>query len=212
MSTVGQLLKEAREAKFYTLEEVEKATKIKHEFLTALEADNYSQLPSATFVKGFIKNYAKFLKLDQNKLLAIFRREFPKTKQKPYVMDAFSSPVSEGRLKITPGRVFGLVVLTLTLSFFAYLWFQFHQFVNPPNLFLSSPPDQLTTDSPSILVEGKTDPEIKVSVNSQEIEVGPSGDFKEEISLSSPVNKVSVVATSKFGQKTQIERMVYLKQ
>ncbi|KKQ08609.1 MAG: Transcriptional regulator, XRE family [Candidatus Daviesbacteria bacterium GW2011_GWB1_36_5] len=68
MRTVGQILKETREAKFYTLEEVEKATKIRVELLEALEEDNFSKLPPETFIQGFIKNYGKFLGLDANKL------------------------------------------------------------------------------------------------------------------------------------------------
>lgn len=211
MRTVGQILKEEREARFYTLEEVEKATKIRKEFLVALEEGDFSQLPSATFIQGFIKNYAKFLKLDPGKLLAIFRREFPEKGRKPYVLEAFANPVNDSKLKITPGRILGLVIVLLVLSFFVYLWLQFHQFVGPPKLSLTSPQDQLTTDSISVLVEGKTDPEIKVLINSQEIKVGPLGDFKEEIVLSQPVNKINVVAISKFGQKIQLERTVYLK-
>lgn len=211
MRTVGQILRETREAKLYTLEDVEKALKIRKELLLALESDNYTKLPPSTFVQGFIKNYAKFLNLDGEKLLAVFRREFPEKKHQPYVMDAFAHPVKDAKLKITPGRVLGMVVVLIVLSFFAYLWLQFHQFVSPPALSVISPQDQITTDNPVITVEGKTDPEVKVIVNSQEISVGAGGDFKEEIPLSAPVNKVSIIATSKFGQKVEVKRTVYLK-
>lgn len=211
MRTVGQILRETREAKFYTLEEIEKATKIRKEFLQALESDNYTKLPPITFVQGFIKNYAKFLKLDERKLLAIFRRESPDKQNKNYVMDAFASPVKEAKFKITPGRVLGIVVFLIVSSFFSYLWLQYRQFVGAPNLQVITPVDQLTTDNPNLLVEGKTDPEIKVTVNSQEVTVDPNGDFKADINLSSPVNKIDVIAASKFGQKIQVERIVYLK-
>jgi len=211
MRTVGQILKETREAKLYTLEEVEKATKIRKELLVALEADDYAKLPPVTFVQGFIKNYAAFLKLDQKKLLAIFRREFPEKRYYPKVMDAFAKPVDNSRLKFTPSRVLGLVVLAIVLSFFIYLWFQYRQFVNPPVLLLASPVEQLTTDSPLISVEGKTGPEVKVLINSQEVQVDTNGEFKEEITLTAPVNKLTVTAVSRFGQKTEVERTVYLK-
>ncbi|MFH0937458.1 MAG: helix-turn-helix domain-containing protein [Candidatus Daviesbacteria bacterium] len=211
MRTVGQTFKEEREAKFYTLEQVEKATKIRKELLEALEADDYSKLPPSTFVQGFIKNYAKFLKLNPEKMLALFRREFPEGRSRPYIMDAFANPVTEKKFKITPGRILGMVVALIVLTFFAYLWIQFHQFVGPPKLALTSPSDQLTTDIALVFVEGSTDPEVKISVNGQEIAVGANGEFKEEVTLSSPVNKITVVASSKFGQKSQLERTVYLK-
>ena len=211
MRTVGQILRETRESKFYTLEEVEKATKIRKELLVALESDDYSKLPPSTFVQGFIKNYARFLGLDSQKLLAVFRREFSDKKHRPYVMDAFSHPIEKSWLKITPARLLGVVVSLVILSFFAYLWIQYRQFVGAPVLVVSAPADQLTTDNPEVVVEGKTDPEVKILVNSQEIPVAVDGSFKEDINLSSQVNKIDVVAVSKFGQKAQVERTVYLK-
>lgn len=211
MRTVGEILKETREAKFYSLEDVEKATKIRKELLIALESDDFSKLPPQTYVQGFIKNYAKFLNLDGEKMLAVFRREFSDKKHKPYIMDVFANPIKKSKLKITPSRVLGVVVLLIIMSFFGYLWLQYRQFVGSPNLIVSTPPDQFTTDNPTVIVQGKTDPEVKVSVNSQDIPVTQSGDFKEEVALSSQVNKITVSAASKFGQKVQIERTVYLK-
>ncbi len=210
MRTVGSIFRETREAKFYTLEEVEKSTKIRKELLIALEADDYSKLPPPTFVQGFIKNYAKFLGLNNEKMLAVFRREFSDKRHKPYVMDTFANPMDKTKLKITPGRVLGVVVAVLILSFFTYLWLQYRMFVGPPKLTLNSPQDQIATDIPTIIVEGKTDPEVKIAVNSQEIPVAEGGEFKKEITLSSPVNKINVTASSKFGQKTEVERTVYL--
>lgn len=47
MRTVGQLLKESRKEKGFTLDQVEKATKIRVKFLTCLETDDYQKLPGA---------------------------------------------------------------------------------------------------------------------------------------------------------------------
>lgn len=211
MRTVGQILKETRENKLYSLEEVEKATKIRKELLVALESDNFSKLPPPTYVQGFIKNYAKFLNLDQGKMLAVFRREFSDKKHQPYVMEVFANPIKKSKFKITPGRTLGLVVLLIIVSFFVYLWFQYRQFVGSPSLMVFSPVDQLTTDNPEVVVQGKADPEVKVTVNGQDITVGIGGDFKETVALSSQVNKITVAAISKSGQRTQMERIVYLK-
>lgn len=211
MRTVGQILKETREEKLLSLDEVEKATKIRKELLQALENDRYDLLPPPTFVQGFIKNYARYLSIDSGKLLAIYRREFAESKHQPYVMDAFANPNKE-HFSITPGKILGGVITLIILSFFVYLWFQYRSFVGSPALTLESPPDQFTTKEMYVLVQGKTDPEVKVLVNSQEIPVEESGDFKEEIALSSQMNKITVEAVSKFGQKVEIVRTVYLSQ
>ncbi len=211
MHTVGQILRETREDKLYTIEDVEKAIKIRKELLVALESDDYSKLPPSTFVQGFIKNYSKFLDLDSEKLLAIFRRGFEDKKHKPYVMDAFANPVEEKKIQITPTRVLSVVVVLIILSFFGYLWSQYRDFVGAPKLEITSPQDQQTLTSDLVVVEGKTDPEVKVLVNNQEIPVSEQGTFKKEIMVSSEMNKISIVAASKFGQQTEIQRTVYVK-
>lgn len=211
MRTVGQILKETREAKIYTLEDVEKHTKIRKELLEALEADNYSKLPPATFVQGFIKNYGKFLGLNPDKLLAIFRRDFESKKHPAVVLESFANPIDKKKLRITPTRMVGAALVAIVLVFFAYLWVEYRQFVGAPNLEVDSPTDQQSVDVPTVLVEGKTDPEVKVAVNNQFIGVDSSGHFQEDIKLSESTNQIIITAISKFGQKATIERTVFVK-
>lgn len=211
MRTVGEILKETREAKLYTLEDIEKHTKIRKELLEALEADDFNKLPPATFVRGFIKNYGRFLNLDTEKLLAIFRRGFEKDKHPDVVLQSFTNPVDKKRFRLTPGRLIGLVLVLIVLGFFSYLWVEYRGFVGAPNLVVDSPKDQETVDIPEVLVSGHTDPEVKVSINDQDIGVDGGGNFKEDIKLSSTTNQVIVKATSKFNQSAIVSRTVFVK-
>lgn len=211
MRTVGQILKESREAKFYTLDEIEKSTKIRREMLEALEKGEYQKLPPTTFIQGFIKNYGKFLGLDSEKLLAIFRREFSDQKHPPRVLDSFSNPVEKRKFALTPAKFLGLVVLGLVLIFFAYLWFEYRFLVSAPFLEITSPTDQMSTNLSSIQVSGRTDPEGKVSINDQEIQIDPSGQFSQEIKLTENVNNIVITSISRGGKVTKIERTVFLK-
>lgn len=212
MKTVGQVLKEIRESKLVTLEEVEKHTKIRKELLQALEKDDYAKLPPLTFVQGFIKNYSKFLGLSSEKMLAIFRRDYEASKHPPVVMDTFVNPVGDKlKVRLTPARVFAGVIFLVVLTFFGYLWFEYRQFIGAPPLQVSSPVESQTVDIPQVLIEGKTDPDAKVKVNDQSISVGSEGKFSEEIKLSSSVNKVIITSTNKFGKSAQVERTVYVK-
>jgi cytoskeletal protein RodZ len=211
MRTVGQILKETRESKLYTLEEVEKNTKIRKELLKALEEDDYSKLPPLTFIQGFIKNYGRFLGLDTTKLLAVLRRDFESKKHPPIVMESFSKPLNNKKIIVTPSKILGITVALIIVGFFTYLWFEYRQFVGAPGLNLISPIEGQTVEIPSVLVEGVTDPEAKVTVNDQEVGVNNEGKFKEEIKLSSSNNKIVVSATSKFGQANKVERTVYIK-
>ncbi|MBU0999897.1 helix-turn-helix domain-containing protein [Patescibacteria group bacterium] len=211
MRTVGQVLKEERERKFYTLDEIEKATKIRKELLEALEAGEYSKLPPQTFVQGFIKNYGKFLKLSQSKLLAIYRREFSELKHPPRVLDSFKDPIEKKKFKLTPTRALGGVVLGLVIIFFVYLWIQYRFLVGGPFLEVNQPVDQLSTTSSVVQVVGRTDPEAKVSINNQEVGVDTFGRFSQEIKLIDNISNIEISAKSKKGQVIKIERTVFLK-
>lgn len=211
MRTVGQILREEREKELYTLEEIEKATKIRKELLEALEAGQYAKLPPPTFVQGFIKSYGKFLKLDQEKLLAIFRREFSEGKHPPRILDSFKDPVDQRKFRLTPTRVLGGIVLSLIIIFFAYLWFEYRFLVGGPFLEVSQPVNQLSTASPTVSVVGRIDPEAHLSINNQEIGVDPAGRFSQEIKLSDDINKIEISATSKGGKVTKVERTVFFK-
>lgn len=212
MRTVGQVLKEEREKKFYTLDEIEKATKIRKELLEALEAGQYPKLPPPTFVQGFIKNYGKFLGLNPDKLLAIYRREFSERTHPPRVLETFSNPVNHKGFKLTPARALGSVILGLILIFFAYLWIEYKFLVGGPFLEVAEPVNQFSTTSPVVQVAGRTDPEAKLSINNQEIGVDVAGKFSQEIKLSDNMNTIEIVATSKSGKTTKEERTVFVKE
>lgn len=211
MRTVGQILKEEREKKLYTLDEIEKATKIRKELLEALEAGQYFKLPPPTFVQGFIRNYGKFLKLDPEKLLAIFRREFSEGKHPPRILETFSNPVDKKRFKLTPSRALGGVILILIIMFFVYLWFEYRFLVGGPFLEVTEPVNQSNTTSPVVEITGRTDPEAKLSINNQEIGVDPAGKFSQEIKLSDDINTIEISAVSKGGKVTKVERTVFFK-
>jgi len=73
--TIGQKLKQAREAKRLTLEQVFEAIRIRVPYLRALEADDHSAMPSPVQARGYLRNYAEFLELNFEQLLDEMRAE-----------------------------------------------------------------------------------------------------------------------------------------
>jgi len=69
MATIGQSLREEREARGISLEEVASATKIVLRYLEALEDDRLDIMPGGFFIKGIIRNYAKAIALDPDEVL-----------------------------------------------------------------------------------------------------------------------------------------------
>lgn len=211
MRTVGQILKEEREKKFYTLDEIEKSTKIRRQLLEALEKDQYFKLPPPTFVQGFIKNYGRFLGLETTKLLAIYRREFSEGKNPPRILESFSNPLDRKKFRLTPAKFVGLAVLVMVAIFFIYLWFEYRFLTDAPFLEILEPQSQLHVATSAVLVSGRTDPEARVSINNQEIQTSIDGRFSQEINLTEGSNTIVVTALGKSGKISKVERTVFLK-
>ncbi len=70
IETIGQKLRQEREARSLNLEQVAKATRIRVHYLQALEAGNFESLPSRVQARGFLRSYADYLDLDARTLLA----------------------------------------------------------------------------------------------------------------------------------------------
>ena len=69
METLGDYLKNKREAQNITLEEVSQATRIRRTILEAIENNHYDLIPPKVFTQGFIKSYASYLGLDENDVI-----------------------------------------------------------------------------------------------------------------------------------------------
>lgn len=69
---IGQILKEEREAKQLTLDDIQEMTKIQKRYLEAIEDNDFSRLPGRFYARAFIKEYAIVLDLDPNTLLSYF--------------------------------------------------------------------------------------------------------------------------------------------
>jgi cytoskeletal protein RodZ len=72
--TLGSYLKNLRESKGISLREVAKITRVREHILRAIEEDQHHLLPPATYVKGFLLAYAKYLRLDSNDVLLRYER------------------------------------------------------------------------------------------------------------------------------------------
>lgn len=69
MESIGKDLRQAREQLGLTLEEAERATRIRPRYLQAIEDGDLDALPSAVQARGFLRNYADFLGLDSDEIL-----------------------------------------------------------------------------------------------------------------------------------------------
>ncbi len=72
LAGVGKYLKQAREKKSYTLEDMTELTNIETKYLQALETEEYDLLPSPFYARVFLKTYAKYLNLNVNSVIQLY--------------------------------------------------------------------------------------------------------------------------------------------
>lgn len=207
MKTVGEILRGVRLEKNLTLEKIEESTKIRKKFLQALEENNWQKLPSITYSRGFIKNYAEFLGLDSTYILSIFRRQIDNIEKQKVIPDGFSHPLNEPFFRLTPSRITASFTIVLILLFFFWLFGQYQAFVLAPKIVLEKPKENEVVRGEKVIVVGKTDPRAILTINGQTIEQ-KEGNFNQEISVSPGIVVLKVEATNKFGKKTELRRTI----
>jgi len=69
LESIGRCLREGREKGGFSLEDVERITKIRNKYLAALECGQFDALPGYAYQKAFIRTYASAIGLDPQPLL-----------------------------------------------------------------------------------------------------------------------------------------------
>jgi cytoskeletal protein RodZ len=75
MQTIGEKIEETRKRKGISLSEAAEATKIRRDFLLNIESNEYGYDLPEIYKRGFIKNYAKYLKLNPEKVLSQYQEQ-----------------------------------------------------------------------------------------------------------------------------------------
>jgi cytoskeletal protein RodZ len=70
MASFGENLRREREMRGITLEEIAANTKISLHFLGAIEADELGKLPGGIYTRNFIRAFARYLGLDEEKVMS----------------------------------------------------------------------------------------------------------------------------------------------
>jgi curved DNA-binding protein CbpA len=72
----GEFLRSVREAQRIAIEEISDFTKVSKNYLMAIEAEQFQKLPAAVFVRGFLQQLAKYLKLPADKMVPAYLARF----------------------------------------------------------------------------------------------------------------------------------------
>lgn len=73
---IGRALRAARQRRGKTLEEASRETRVRLDYLDALERERFDALGSEVYVRGFLRSYARYLGLKHDKVIAAYERAY----------------------------------------------------------------------------------------------------------------------------------------
>lgn len=205
---LGDKLEEARKDKSLSLSEVAEKINIQKQYLEYLEKGKYSKLPASVYTLGYLRSYAKFLDLDIDKIIKIYKREqgleriinSPKKEKNDFLS---SFPVI-----ITPKMIQISAIVLVVLGIVFYLWYQVSGLSRPPELEIFDPEQDKTVSEDLVVITGRADLDSVVAINEQPIHIDSQGNFKENISLQKGLNVLTIKASNRFNKNKTIERKI----
>ena len=118
----GSTLKQAREALGLSTQELSVRTKIRGDYLRALEEGNTALLPERTFARSYLQRYARELNLDPTPLIAEFDRSVPPTPEVAQSLRGTSTP-AQATSGVSPAMLAGLLTAVIVLGAGGYYAF-----------------------------------------------------------------------------------------
>lgn len=200
MKRVSEILKEERERKGLSFDYIENLLKIKSEYLYAIEEGQFNKLPSQSYAIGFIKNYADFLGLPKNKVIALYKREY--IDEKHEIMPEFRKNTGRFNKKSFFNAKI-IFIISVFLIVFIFIIYQYSSLFFGPPLSLSSPKDGQVVNDNLVQIKGKTDSYSVIFVDKEEVYVNMDGSFKKTLYVFPGKKEIEIIAKNRFGKETR---------
>jgi cytoskeleton protein RodZ len=118
----GARLAAAREQRGLTQADVARELKLSLWQVEALEAGQFGRLPGPVFVRGFIRNYARLVRLDAGELMRAAGRSLPPSAPRPETPPSQDIPFPSARPRRWPGYAFAAAVVVALLALYEFYW------------------------------------------------------------------------------------------
>ena len=215
MARLGDALREKREQMGVTLPQAAEDTRIREKFLQALESGDYQSLPGTVYTKGFLRNYAHYLNVDPEEMLALYTGERGGTE--PLRSFAPMRPLVKRSFIFTPTVLVPVVVLAGILLFVGYVYYQFTNFAVAPHVDITDPPGDAVSQTAEYTVKGKTNPDGRITVRVSpgldtinDVRPARDGTFSVVVPLKPGSNHVEVQVLDPSGKLAQASRTIQL--
>jgi cytoskeletal protein RodZ len=217
VARLGDALRQQREQMGVTLEQAAEDTRIREKFLLAIESGDYQSLPGTVYTKGFLRNYAGYLNLDPEEMVALYTGE--RGGSEPARVFAPMRPLVKRSFIFTPAVLVPVVVLAGILAFVLYVYYQFSNFAVAPHVDITDPPGDAVSQTAEYVVKGKTNPDGRITVRVSpgldtinDIRPARDGTFTVTVPLKPGPNHVEVQVLDPSGKLAQASRTIQLSQ
>ncbi len=113
---LGDYLKTHREKAGLTVREISSRTKIRSEYLKALESEDFTKIPGEVFIKGYIREYLRTLSIEPSEALGMYD-ELKRSSQ------STRPPVQErARRRRLPSHIVPLLILSVAVPLVILLY------------------------------------------------------------------------------------------
>jgi cytoskeletal protein RodZ len=215
VARLGDALRQQREHIGVTMQQAAEDTRIREKFLQAIESGDYQSLPGTVYTKGFLRNYAQYLNLDAEEMLALYTGE--RGGADPARSFAPMRPLVKRSFIFTPTVLVPVTVLAGILLFVAYFYYQFTSFAVAPHVDITDPPGDAVSQVAEYTVKGKTNPDGRITVSVSpgldpigEVKPAADGTFSVTVPLKPGPNHVEVRVLDAAGKLAQATRTITL--
>jgi transcriptional regulator with XRE-family HTH domain len=142
MPTMGEVLREARYRLNVSLEQAEANTRVRKKYLTALEEDDYAELPAPVYARGFLQIYAEFLGVEPSFVDKLYLPPQPRVTESRIRPAATGIPASGG---FSMRGIVTFLLSAMGIGAIFLLYWQYAAFTSSPGEIMSGPPSAVTT-------------------------------------------------------------------
>lgn len=202
--TIGEQLHHARVGRNLSVLDVAQRTRISSRFIDSLEHGAYKELPGPVYVRKYVRELCLIYALPFERLAEQLSREQSASQPKEIRL----SPKDSSRPLWIPSliRWGGVAVVVAVIG--AYFTWQVVRLLTPPPLTVIQPAQDIVLDIQLVVVKGSTQPGAQVTINGEAANVSEQGEFEEEVALRPGLNRLEIVAQTKYSSQSIIVRQI----
>jgi cytoskeletal protein RodZ len=200
--TLSEYLVAVRESLGFTTEEVASRLGMKHKVLLSLETGDYVSLPPDVYVTGLLKKIGTLYSIEPDVIIQQYRKERNIASQHIDTDNRGRYQISAlfQKVTVTP-RLLTVSVAGLFIAIaIIYIIWQVFSINQQPSLEIFEPKDRQVIKESSVMVFGRTDPGMTVTINDQSVFVDSDGNFRTQLGISPGPKDLVFVARNKFDK------------